>query len=266
LPRVVSQREAVDLLIGELDEVQQGISGQTERFDRLLQLAATGLAAERVVHEFGRQLAAATEALRQLRSAPGLASDPLTTLTSVLSTLEGEFRILAPYETTRRAPRARQASIRELAALAISLNKQLLDLNEVDTEILGDDFVVRARGTQMLQILDNLVHNAAYWVTKRNADNRRVGVIINAPDRTVMVADNGPGVTEQEAGLIFEPFFSMKEGGSGLGLYISAELARAASGTLRCVSPDKAPAQMPAWATGAIFELRTYEEAGQANG
>jgi signal transduction histidine kinase len=264
--RVVNQREAVDLLIGELDEVQQGIHSQTGRFERLLQLAATGLAAERVVHEFGRQLAAASEALRQMRSIPGLAGDPLTTLTSVFSTLEAEFRILAPYETTRRAPRARQASIRELAVLALRLNNQVLDLNDAHTEIIGDDFLVRARGTQVLQILDNLIYNAAYWVTKTKANNRRVAIIINAADRAVMVADNGPGVTEQETGLIFEPFFSMKEDGSGLGLYISAELAKATGGTLRYVAPGRASTQVPDWAIGAIFELKMCDEAEQANG
>jgi signal transduction histidine kinase len=258
--RTVNQLEAVDLLLGELDDVQRGIDDRRERFDRLLHLAATGLAAERVVHEFGRQLTAASEALRKLRSATATRNcDAVMTLESVLATLEGEFRVLAPYETIRRRPRAREVSVRELAELALRLNERLLEENRVRSEILGEDFTISARGTQVLQILDNLVHNAAHWVgTVDSRPAKRMALILAPSDSTVLVADSGPGLTEHEAALAFEPFFSMKEGGSGLGLYISSELAKAAGGQLDLAEHGSRDARVPSWATGAVFELRLH--------
>ena len=266
--RTVSQPEAVDVLLGQLDDVQAGIQVQREHFERLLQLAATGLAAERVVHEFGRQLAAALAAMREMKAvAHGTLGNAVKTLESVLATLEGEFRILAPYETIRRAPRTRPTSLRELAGLAVRLNQRVLRNNEVRAEIIGDDLIIPVRGTQVLQILDNLVYNAAYWLgTNEPGHDRRLALVISAQDHTVMVADNGPGVSSQAAALVFEPFFSMKEGGSGLGLYISAELARAAGGSLSFVKASGEDKRLPAWATGAAFELRLRNGAGESNG
>jgi signal transduction histidine kinase len=265
--RTVNQREAADLLLGELDEVQRSIRGQYEQFDRLLQLAAAGLAAERVVHEFGRQVTAASDAVHQLRSAPGVNGDALSALRAVIATLEAEFRVLAPYESTRRGPRARDASVTDLAKLALELNRRILDTGDAEAEIVGDEFFVTTRGTQILQILDNLVHNAAYWVTKaRIGQRRRIAVVVNASDRTVVVADNGPGISSEEVRLVFEPHFSMKEGGSGLGLYISAQLAKSAGGQLICISAGPGKARLPDWATGAAFQLTLFTKAGRTDG
>jgi signal transduction histidine kinase len=101
-----------------------------------------------------------------------------------------------------------------------------------------------------------LVHNAAYWVSTNDAGkDRRLAVILDSQGRSVIVADNGPGVSKEEVPLLFEPFFSMKEGGSGLGLYIAAELARAAGGILSCERAVGGDSRLPAWTTGAVFEF-----------
>jgi hypothetical protein len=49
----VAQREAIGILIQNIDGAEATAKEREQRIDRLLTLAATGLAAERVVHEFG---------------------------------------------------------------------------------------------------------------------------------------------------------------------------------------------------------------------
>jgi signal transduction histidine kinase len=256
----VSQREAVELLLGELDDVQHGIDVRQERFERLLHLAATGLAAERVVHEFGRQLIAASDALQELRGRRTDAQDEaLRTLEMVLTTLQGEFRVLAPYESIRRAPRPRTVGVRELGELALRLNERILDENAVQRSVVGEDFRVRSRGTELLQILDNLVHNAAYWIgTQPTGQDRRMEIVLESGG-ALLVADTGPGLAEHVRAQAFEPFFSMKNEGSGLGLYISAELAKVAGANLRLL--DAGDPHRPSWATGATFVLQLSEQA-----
>ena len=266
--QTVTQREALGLLLGELDDVQRGIDDGRERFERLLHLAATGMAAERVVHEFGRQVAAASRALRELRSLKGVRdSEALPTLESVLATLEAEFRVLAPYETLGRAPRTRMISLRELADLALRLNDHLLREAGVLASVEGDDLIVSGRAVPILQILDNLVHNATYWLeTLEPGLDRRLGILLYPDRSTVLVADSGPGLTEEATVLAFEPFFSMKEGGSGLGLYISAELAKATGGRLGFADRPALRDLIPEWATGAVFELMLERPEGAGNG
>jgi two-component system NtrC family sensor kinase len=58
------------------------------------------------------------------------------------------------------------------------------------------------------------------------------GVAGAAPRVLVEFADSGPGISDSEAHLIFEPFYSNKRGGSGLGLAISYSIVERHGGTL----------------------------------
>ena len=51
----------------------------------------------------------------------------------------------------------------------------------------------------------------------------------------LIFADNGPGIPETQRNNIFEPFFSTKDGGTGLGLTVSYNIVTAHGGTLDLV-------------------------------
>src|SRR5262249_9663642 len=113
------------------------------------------------------------------------------------------------------------------------------------------DFHVKVRPASLLQVLDNLVHNACYWVgTMAEGKPRRIAVVLAGEENRILVADTGPGIAEETANHVFEPFFTMRGGGKGLGLHISAELMRNLHGRLRLAGPEDTHL-VPAWATGA---------------
>ncbi len=58
--------------------------------------------------------------------------------------------------------------------------------------------------------------------------------------------DSGPGIPEDRRNNIFEPFFSTKEGGTGLGLTVSYNIVTAHGGTLDIVDGQD---------SGACFRL-----------
>ena len=100
---------------------------------------------------------------------------------------------------------------------------------------------------QLGQILDNLMANALEAVA---GGDGAVRVEIERPSRDeviIAVADDGPGVPAGLAQHVFEPFVTTKAGGTGLGLFLSAELARRLGGELRHVEPPEG---------GARFEVR----------
>jgi signal transduction histidine kinase len=272
---VVTQPQAVARLIDTLNDVEHSESERERKQEVLLHLAATGLAAERVVHEFGRQVVAAASALEELRAtvrsgSPGQGA--LARVRTCLETLRSEFRVLAPYEAISRAPHARRISVRAAAELALRLNLDALAAAGIQSAIQGDDFQVRAREPPLVQILDNLVHNACYWVSTVPAGrDRRIAILLSPAANRILVVDSGPGVHGEAVGHLFEPFFTMRAGGTGLGLHISADLARRMGGWLRLAVPEDNPL-LPDWATGAAFALgfdpasRVAEETGGATG
>jgi two-component system nitrogen regulation sensor histidine kinase NtrY len=96
-------------------------------------------------------------------------------------------------------------------------------------------------------VLLNLLHNARHAtsgcdkaeITMTGRLNRRGNVVIE-------VNDNGPGVPEELARKIFVPFFTTRQGGSGVGLALARQVMSAHGGFIRVASND---------AGGAKFSL-----------
>src|SRR5439155_17367205 len=81
----------------------------------------------------------------------------------------------------------------------------------------------------------NLAKNAAEAIGERGG---RVRIATRAEeDRVhVVVEDDGPGIPPETLARLFQPFFTTKEQGTGIGLHISRGIARAHGGELSCVS------------------------------
>jgi two-component system, LuxR family, sensor kinase FixL len=52
----------------------------------------------------------------------------------------------------------------------------------------------------------------------------------------VSIRDAGPGIDERIAGRLFEPFYTTKSGGMGMGLAISKDIVRSHRGEIRAVN------------------------------
>ena len=265
--RTISQKRALEILIENIEGAAVSAREREQRIDRLLTLAGTGLAAERVVHEFGRQVQSALTALDSFRRtvrADSKGEQTIDVLANCLQTLRNEFRIIAPYELTDRAERPREVSLREASELALTLNRDGIEAAEIQANIVGQDFNVIARSASVVQIIDNLVHNSCYWLsTHRNGSARNLQLILDKATSRLIVADSGPGISEHSRPHIFEPFYSMKAGGTGLGLYISHETAQRMSAELRLLTNQSDTDVLPPWATGAVFSLQFNPSAGR---
>jgi C4-dicarboxylate-specific signal transduction histidine kinase len=180
--------------------------------------------------------------------------DAVNLLDNCLTTLRSEFRILAPYEATDRLPQPASIGVREAVEVALTINKRLLDEHEIQAAVFGDDFQIRARQSSVVQVIDNIVNNACHWLAAASgSEGRALHIVLDRKERQVLIVDNGPGIHEEASTHLFEPFFSMKAGGTGLGLYISKEVMRQLSGDIRLLTADSRVE--PRFATGAAFVL-----------
>ncbi|HEX3889404.1 MAG TPA: ATP-binding protein [Verrucomicrobiae bacterium] len=88
--------------------------------------------------------------------------------------------------------------------------------------------------TQMQQVLVNLVKNAAQAMTNGGTLTLQTGE--NADAVWVSVADTGGGIPQEQINRIFEPFYTTKKKGSGLGLMIVQRIVRAHGGKIELES------------------------------
>ena len=164
-----------------------------------------------------------------------------------VSDIIARIRALVGHTASHRSPLSLNAVVREVIAL---LKPELRRNNiTVRTDLAGRLPLVRGDRVQMQQVLLNLTMNAIESMTSI-ATRRRLLAIVTAADVAgvaVSVEDCGVGLEEGALERIFEPFYSTKPQGMGIGLAISRSIVEAHGGRL--------------WATcnaecGATFEFR----------
>ena len=154
------------------------------------------------------------------------------------SRTEALTRFTHAYARLARLPEPRKrnvdvdAIVRRVAALETRIP---IDIRGPETQVSADE-------DQLEQLLINLVKNAA------EAARERVVVRwdVNGDGLTMLVEDDGPGVSGTAN--LFVPFFTTKPGGSGIGLFLSRQIAEAHGGTLTLANR--------ADASGAVATLR----------
>jgi signal transduction histidine kinase len=82
----------------------------------------------------------------------------------------------------------------------------------------------------LTQVLTNLILNALAAVPERGTID--LHLVRNGNGFTIDVHDTGPGVPPESREHLFEPFYSTRDEGSGLGLAVSRELVNNMGGTL----------------------------------
>jgi C4-dicarboxylate-specific signal transduction histidine kinase len=112
----------------------------------------------------------------------------------------------------------------------------------LEVDAIPDGLLVECRGTQITQVLLNLLSNA--YDAVENQDERWVRITVDVHGDVVQIGvlDSGPGVPTEIAARIMEPFYTTKEigRGTGLGLSLSKGIAEAHGGRLE-LDPRERP-------------------------
>jgi nitrogen fixation/metabolism regulation signal transduction histidine kinase len=135
-------------------------------------------------------------------------------------------RFIESYSKLARLPQPRfeLVDIGDLVRRVAALETRLpLQVNA------GPDVVVRADGTQLEQLLINLVRNAVD-ASLETGGRVEIGWAQQNGQLDICVNDEGPGLASTAN--LFVPFFTTKAEGSGIGLVLSRQIAEAHGGTL----------------------------------
>ena len=93
--------------------------------------------------------------------------------------------------------------------------------------------------TQWIRVITNLIQNALYSVSKKKTPQIRVQILTDPTQTTISITDNGSGIPEKLQGKIFEPKFTTKSAGMGLGLGIVKNIIKSHKGRISFTSSQK---------------------------
>jgi signal transduction histidine kinase len=190
---------------------------KSERLSVLGQLTAT------VAHELRNPLSAIRNTLftvRQLAASAGVKLDrPVARMERSIERCDRIISDLLEYTRNRELNRSDLCFDRWVADLLAEQNVPATIA--LSTELRAADAVVPADADRLRRVVINLVENAAQALGENPAERERklsVHTAVTGGSLVLTVNDTGPGIPPENLGRIFEPLFSTKSFGTGLGL------------------------------------------------
>ncbi|MCJ7575777.1 MAG: ATP-binding protein [Dehalococcoidia bacterium] len=141
----------------------------------------------------------------------------------VLATL---FRRIEPFGGRRRGRPAR-TSMETVVQHAFQVLEREIEQTGAQVELPNTYTEVTVDEAEIQEVIVNLLQNSLYWLKQVPKDKRIVTVQIHRlqeGELEIIFSDSGPGVPEENRDLIFDPYFSTKPNGVGLGLTIAGEI------------------------------------------
>ncbi|MFF2496628.1 ATP-binding protein [Agromyces sp. NPDC058064] len=228
----------LSLVDNKVAEMQASVESVQRTLSQYSRLATLGSLIDRVLHDgrtaatrlasiarFGERDLAKQSLTRDEKIAVGRKAMRDTHLQAdLLSTL---FNQIEPFSGRKRG-RPSKVGLRLIVNEAADIfASEAIELG-VLLETLGDEVEATVDRAEILTVLVNLIQNALHWVTTNSSGSPGqilVGVNRNTDGSvTLTVSDNGPGVPYEIRDLIFDPYFSQRPDGVGLGLSIAGNI------------------------------------------
>jgi two-component system sensor histidine kinase PhcS len=217
------QRQKDELL--EQNKALADIKGQLLQREKM---AALGTLSAGLLHELNNPVNYSLMAINMAQQLPAAKTDELLA-ESLSDAKEGMTRVqnivtdlktfayqkpgdnsLRPFLLEQAIRSAQRLAGHELKGVQVTVEQPQ------DTHVLGDEPAI-------IGVLINLFSNAALALQRAGREQPRIDVrVTEAGDRLrVAVRDNGQGILPEHIGRVFEPFFTTRDVGAGLGLGLS---------------------------------------------
>jgi len=220
-------RRALEVLSDNIDLdylIRFGVSERSDmkaEADKLTSLAQLGIAVEITGHEindYGRiideGIAALPEKLRE--------TNAFTDIAFGVAGLTEHLKLIAPLQLSGHQIRTEISGEDIVEFLqkffALPFKEKAVFMTASEEFRKASIFELKSR---VFPVFINLVNNALYWASQGNAPNER-RVHLERLDNNLIVSDNGPGVAPEDLEYLFTLFFTKRDSGRGVGLYLAA--------------------------------------------
>jgi len=251
---VQAREELLDRQRREKELVDQQLAKIQDQLVRQTRLATIGQLAASIAHELRNPLGVIRNAVYFLKRK---SADGDRKLCEYLDIIEGEAidadRIISDLTALSRGQPPKKTRL-DLAAAIRDVTLRLQMPSDFDLQIgfEPEPYYVQADAAQLRQVLRNILTNA---IQAARPDTSGIVVRVEAREREgfdeLTISDNGPGIPAESEKLIFEPLYSDKAKGTGLGLTICRQIVQAHGGSIDLICDESS-----ARGCGATFRIR----------
>jgi signal transduction histidine kinase len=148
--------------------------------------------------------------------------EQIQTHSKTLSTL---FKRIEPFGGRQRG-RPVAVTLESVIANAFAVLESELSEAGIRAPLPAGETTVTADPSEIQIVILNLLTNSIHWLKQRPKAKRAIEVRVSRKDNHVEIlfSDSGPGVSDEFRDRIFEPYFSTRDNGVGLGLTIAGEI------------------------------------------
>lgn len=228
------EREVGARVASETHQQRRDLEGEQAR--RVQRLSAS------LAHEIRNPITAAKSLVQQMGEDPN-ASENVNYANVALAELERVERSIAHLLKFAREEELSLADVRldEIAQSALeTLRDRMRDLGvRLETDFSGAG-ALRGDREQLRRVVINLAANALDALRDAKTPSPLLhvsaGENLAGSEAWLRVRDNGPGVAAEHVSRLFDPFFTAKQGGTGLGLALSKKIVDAHGGQIEVSS------------------------------
>jgi len=229
--------------MAEQRRTEETLQATRTELARVVRITAIGEMAASIAHEVNQPLAAVvanadacvawltrqTPDLGEAKSAALRAVEGATRASQVIARIRSLI--------SKGAPQREPVDINSLIEEALVLAKGQVVLNKISLSLLLDPALPLVSGDriQLQQVLMNLIANAIDAMANVTGRERTLEIRsqrVQAQSISVSVQDSGIGISEEFISRLFEPFFTTRAQGIGMGLAISHSIIEAHGGRL----------------------------------
>jgi two-component system, NtrC family, sensor kinase len=225
----------------ELQETQAQLMHQDK-------MAGFGLLAAGIAHEVGNPLTSISTLIQMLerRDCDDYTREKLALVSGQLTRIQAILRELINFSRPANLEPTRFA-VHDIVGEALNIAKYYKGTKSraIRCDVPTDLPVLNGVRDQIVQVVFNLVLNAIDATAKGGVIEVTAAVVND--EVVIAVRDNGAGIAKEQRARIFQPYFTTKKQGTGLGLFVSRKLVAQHGGR---VEFESAPEQ------GTTFTVR----------
>ena len=242
--RLPEDKEANQLVINTESQINEGIRRVKEVISRYHRLSTLGMLVDVVLHDGNDILVKLDNQVRIISQEVHRNPLDISKIDQRLELFFKErerlaslFRRLEPFGGRIRGP-DKIIKLEDAIRDVFFLFQDELSKNNIEYSIStgATEYKVDLAGFETMIV--NLLQNSIYWIHTETVSGGEIEVQVSQDDTwtTILFSDSGPGVQEEYQDLIFDPYFTTKPNGIGLGLTIAGEQATEYGGSFELLS------------------------------